>query len=77
MKPEEQKIAIAKAYGKEEAISEENLYQIEHGNGWLGSKSNLGKVFVIAKTAKEAKGKIKQQRGIIKIGSCLQINCIK
>ena len=54
-----------------------NLYQIEHGNGWLGSKSNLGKIFVIAETAKEAKEKFKHQWGITKIGSCLKINCVK
>jgi len=58
-------------------MNEVSLYQIEYGNGWLGSKSNLGKVFVIAETAKEAKEKIKQQWGIIKIGSCLKINCVK
>lgn len=40
------------------------LYEISYGNGWQGSRSNLGTMFVIANSVKEAKEKLQKQRNV-------------
>lgn len=40
------------------------LYEISYGNGRQGSRSNLGTMFVIANSAKEAKEKLQKQRKV-------------
>lgn len=43
------------------------VYEIPYGNGWLGSKTNMGKVLVAAESVKEAKEKL-SKRYNVKLG---------
>ena len=51
------------------------LYEIEYGNGWLGSRKNLGKELVIAKDIKTAKEILSEHNNVKlgHIGKVLQI----
>lgn len=40
------------------------LYVISYGNGWNGSRSNIGTAYVIADSVKEAKEKLQKKRNI-------------
>jgi len=43
------------------------LFKIKYGNGWMGSRTNIGEVFVLASDAKTAREIMKDKLNI-KIG---------
>ena len=40
------------------------LYDIEYGNGWNGSRSNMGKVLVMAEDVRSAKKILSEHRNV-------------
>ena len=51
------------------------LYEIEYGNGYLGSRKNIGKELVMAKDIKTAKEILSEHRNVKlgHIGKALQV----